>query len=104
MKIVTDTWRAVLVVAVVTVLRAAPPSGETEGPRPEKREQQQPAAPAAWSWQQAGGAAGPPVYNIHQPPALQPQQIIMQSEPKRPLRRVAAAMTDLGDALIGVVR
>jgi hypothetical protein len=41
-----------------------------------------------------------------QPPAVtwQPPQIVIQEEQKRPLRRVAAAVTDLGDALIGVVR
>lgn len=109
MTFARDTYRAVLVVAVVAVLRgdiefplrpvAATPPVETSQPRP-----WQPAPPVAPSpppmppWQgQALPATTPSVQ-------WQPPQIVIREEQKRPLRRVAAAMTDLGDALIGVVR
>jgi len=54
-------------------------------------------------------AAAPPTWQpappTWQPAALPPppQQIILQQN-ERPLRRVAAAITEVGDALIGVVR
>jgi hypothetical protein len=41
------------------------------------------------------------------PPAWQPaapQIVIQQPEPERPLRRVAAAFTELGDSVIKVFR
>jgi len=34
----------------------------------------------------------------------QQQQIVVKQEPVRPLRRVAAALTEVGDSLIGVVK
>jgi hypothetical protein len=34
----------------------------------------------------------------------QQQQIVVKQEPARPLRRVAAALTEVGDSLIGVVK
>lgn len=45
-----------------------------------------------------------------QPPAWQPawqpqhQTVIMQPPPERPIRRVASALTELGDSVIGVIR
>lgn len=110
MTFVRDTYRAVLVVAVVAVLRGGidfplrpvteTPTVETPPPRP-----WQPVAPPVapeppqWpAWQgQALPAAMPSVQ-------WQPPQIVIREEQKRPLRRVATAVTDLGDALIGVVR
>jgi hypothetical protein len=32
------------------------------------------------------------------------QQIVVTQQPEKPLRRVAAALTEVGDSLIGVVR
>ena len=73
---VRDTWRAVLVVVTVALLR------EILAERPSA------APPAATVWQP------------QQPPAWQPAA----QPPDRPLRRVAAALTELGDSVIGVVR
>lgn len=73
--IVRDTWRAVLVVATVALVRemvSAPPP---------------PPIVATPTWQP-----------MPQPVFVQPQQ------PARPLRRVASAMTELADSVIGVVR
>lgn len=84
--IVRDTWRAVLVVlggALLLELHALvqhrrqtpPPTVQTYG-----------AYPPAW-----------------QP--MPPQPIIVQPQPpERPLRRVAQAVMELGDSMIGVVR
>ena len=77
--IVRDTWRAVLVVVVAVLLRglfAEPP-----------------APPATASWHPAPGAWQPV-----------PAPIVITQPPERPLRRVAQAVTELGDSLIGVVR
>jgi hypothetical protein len=71
---VRDTWRAVLVVVTVVLLR------EIIAERP--------------------AAAPPAVTTVWQPPAWQPAA----QKPDRPLRRVAAALTELGDSVIGVVR
>lgn len=87
--IARDTWRAVLIVVVAVLLR------EMFAERP---------APApAWQPQQAWQA-----------PAWQPATapiVVTQQMPSgdgghhpRPLRRVAAALTELGDSVIGVVR
>lgn len=114
-----DIFRAILVIAVVSVLRGQMPSWppapavetrapavETVAPRP-----WQPAVPVAPEppplnqWQNQ--PVPPQRTGVQwQPPAVtwQPPQIVIQEETKRPLRRVAAAMTDLGDAIIGVVR
>ena len=102
-----DTWRAILVIAVVTILRneeavwqaaqrAVSPSVETT------------AAVTHEAWRpaphvQGNGLAQPPVGGYHWQNAGQPQIVVTQ-EPKRPLRRVAAALTEVGDSLIGVVR
>lgn len=83
--IVRDTWRAVLVVVVVTVLRGLPaerPADPTVATMP-------PAPPMQWQ-------SPPP-----------PQQIVIHQQPQppeRPLRRVAAALTEVGDSVIGVFR
>ena len=99
-----DTWRAILVIAVVTILRheeavwqaaqraVSPPVETTAAWRPA------PAPPV-----QGNGLAQPPVGGYHWQNAGQPQIVVTQ-EPKRPLRRVAAALTEVGDSLIGVVR
>lgn len=84
MGIVRDTWRAVLVLVVGVLLL------EAAGLR--RRE------PAA--------APPPTVATQWQPmPAWQPQTpIVVTSEPERPLRRVASAVTELFDSAIGVIR
>jgi len=80
-----DTWRAVLVVIVAALLRevfAERPAAAPAPPSVATNVQFQPMQ----AWPQP------------QPPAWQPVQ------PDRPLRRVAAALTEVGDSLIGVVR
>lgn len=84
MGMVRDTWRAVLVLVVGVLLL------EAAGLR--RRE------PAA---------APPPTVATqwHPMPAWQPQPpIVVTSEPERPLRRVASAVTELFDSAIGVIR
>ena len=91
-----DLWRAVLVVVVAVVIdgvlddRRQPPAS----PPP------QPAPPAV-----ATQAHSPPVWQ----PApgfvpMQPQHIVIQQQPERPLRRAAEAAVGLVDSVIGVVR
>lgn len=72
-----DTWRAVLVVVVAALLR------EIFAERP--------APPVPQPWQQSAAWQPPP-------------PIVVTQEPKRPIRRVAQAITELGDSLIGVVQ
>jgi hypothetical protein len=82
---VRDTWRAVLVLIVAVLLRelfAERPVAAPAPPSVATNVQFQPMQ----AWPQP------------QPPAWQPVQ------PDRPLRRVAAALTELGDSFIGVVR
>lgn len=81
--IVRDTWRAVLVVVVAVLLR----EGFSERPAVPSW----PAHPGAW--QPAPGAWQPA-----------PTPIVVTQPQERPLRRVAAALTELGDSVIGVVR
>lgn len=76
-----DTWRAVLVVVVAVLLREVF-AGRPAAPAPSVATQMQFQPMPAWP----------------QPPAWQPV------EPDRPLRRVATALTELGDSVIGVVR
>lgn len=78
--IVRDTWRAVLVLVVGTLLAAMHNNKPTATQAP---------APV---WQ--------PQVQVWQPP----QQQWAQPQPERPLRRVASAMTELADSVIGVVR
>lgn len=75
---VRDTWRACLVVAVWAIV-----SSDAQTPPP-------PALP-------------PPVVQWQAPPApvVQWQAV---PPPERPLRRIGAALTDLGDAIIGAIR
>ena len=113
-----DIMRAGLVMLVIAFARGdlrmprqsepAPPVVETPAPRP-----WQPVAPPVapepppmpQQWINQSGRQPMPAVQW-QPPAVswQPPQIVIQEETKRPLRRVATAMTDLGDALIGVIR
>ena len=84
--IVRDTWRAVLVVVVVTVLRGLPAD--------------KPAAPTV-------ATTMPPAPPMQWQPPPPPQQIVIHQQPQppeRPLRRVAAALTEVGDSVIGVFR
>ena len=84
--IVRDTWRAVLVVVVAVLLR----EGFSERPAVQATPSW-PAQPGAW--QPAPGAWQPA-----------PTPIVVTQPQERPLRRVAAALTELGDSVIGVVR
>lgn len=51
-------------------------------------------------------SATPPAPSPAWQPAWQPQPqaVIMQAPPERPIRRVASALTELGDSVIGVIR
>jgi hypothetical protein len=88
--IVRDTWRAVLVVVVVVLLREVLAERPAATPAPP--------AVATSGWQQ-------PQW---QPPAVATnwpvQQIVVEQQPARPLRRIGEAFVDLGDAVIGAVR
>ena len=111
-----DAFRAALVVATIAGARwvietpmpswPSPPAVETMPARPAKPAWPvAPEPPPMPAWQQQGVTPQMPSVQW-QPPAVtwQPPQIVVREETKRPLRRVAAAVTDLGDALIGVVR
>lgn len=101
-----DSWRAVLIVLAMLALRhedalwaafkravaEETPAVETVAYRP-----------PAYAPVQGNGLAQPPAVGYHWQSAGQ-QQIVVTQEPKRPLRRVAAALTEVGDSLIGVVR
>ena len=87
--LVRDTWRAVLVVVVVVLLRgvfaerpAAPP------------------APVAPAWQPAAVQWSPPPVATG---AWQPMPA-PAVETQGPIRRVARELVDLSEAVIGVVR
>jgi len=82
--IARDTWRAVLVVVVAVLLREIFAERPVAAPTPAVATNVQYQPMQAWPQPQ--------------PPAWQPAQ------PDRPLRRVAAALTELGDSVIGVVR
>ena len=81
--IVRDTWRAVLFVVVAVLLRGVFAEQPSTASLPAQHGAWQP-APGAWQ------------------PA--PTPIVITQPPERPLRRVAQAVTELGDSLIGVVR
>ena len=91
---VRDTWRAVLVVVAVIVLREV----LAERPAPSQpvaapAVQQMPLPGPMPQWQPA-----PPVYgNPYPQPA--PEQ-----RNDRPLRRIGSAVIELGDSLLGAVR
>ena len=110
-----DTWRAVLVLVVVTAVRhdAALWSGflrAIEPPATPSSETVAVVQPPQQTWAAAMPVA--PVAPVQgngyhwpsQAPVVQPQQIVVRQEQERPLRRVAAALTEVGDSLIGVVR
>ena len=86
MGIMRDTWRAVLALVVGTLLL------EAAGLRRREPAAAQPQPPTvATQWQPM--------------PAWQPPPpIVVTSEPERPLRRVASAVTELLDSAIGVIR
>lgn len=81
-----DTWRAVLVVVAAVLLR------EIFAERPVAPAAPAPAVATQMQFQPM------PSWPQPQPPAWQPV------EPDRPLRRVATALTELGDSVIGVIR
>lgn len=84
MDILRDTWRAVLALIVGVLLL------EAAGLR--RREPAAPPPPTvATQWQPM-------------PAWQQPTPIVVTSEPERPLRRVASAVTELFDSAIGVIR
>jgi len=94
-----DSWRAILIVLAVLALRhedaiwqafkravaPEPPAVETVAYAPQTYAPVQGAGYASWQPQQQ-------------------QQIVVTQQPERPLRRVAAALTEVGDSLIGVVK
>jgi hypothetical protein len=100
-----DSWRAVLIVLVILALRHEdalwqalkrvvaedPPAVETVAYRP-------PVAPQTYAPVYGNG------YYWQQPATVPQQQIVVTQQPEKPLRRVAAALTEVGDSLIGVVR
>lgn len=89
---VRDTWRAVLVLVVGVILievcqrPPAPPVATSQPMQP------------AWPAMQAMPHAWQPV------PVQAPWPQSMAHAPEQPLRRVASALTELGDSVIGVVR
>jgi len=92
--IVRDTWRAVLVVVVVAVLREvladrlAPPQPVAAAPT---------MATPSHLWQPI-----PPVHGNQQPPAYGNPYPEQRND--RPLRRIGSAVVELGDSLIGAIR
>lgn len=92
--IVRDTWRAVLVVVVVAVLREvladrpSPPQPVAAAPT---------MATPMTPWQPM-----PPVHGNQQPPAYGNQYPEQRND--RPLRRIGSAVVELGDSLIGAIR
>jgi hypothetical protein len=96
--IVRDTWRAVLVVVVVVLLRdvlAERPAAAPAPPAVATSAWQQPPPTVATNWQQP-----PPTVATNWPM----QHIVVEQQPARPLRRIGEAFVDLGDAVIGAVR
>lgn len=99
-----DSWRAVLIVLAILALRheealwAAFKRAVAEETPDVETVAYRPPAPV-----QGNGLAQTPAFGYHWQSAGQ-QQIVVTQEPKKPLRRVAAALTEVGDSLIGVVR
>jgi hypothetical protein len=87
--LVRDTWRAVLVVVVVVLLRAI------FAERPAA-----PPAPVAPAWQPAAVQWAPPPVATG---AWQPMPAPVV-ETQGPIRRVAREFVDLSEAVLGVVR
>jgi len=97
-----DSWRAVLIVLAILSLRhedalwqAFRRAVAEETPAVETVVYRPPVAPQTYAPVQGNGYAS---WQPHQ------QQIVVTQEPRRPLRRVAAALTEVGDSLIGVVK
>lgn len=82
MGIVRDTWRALLVLIVGVLLMEAHDLRKKEPPAPPT---------VTTNWQPA-------------PPYVPTPMVIQQQQPERPLRRVASAIMEFGDSVIGVVR
>jgi hypothetical protein len=81
MGIVRDTWRAVLVLVVGVLLMEAGGLRRKDTPPPPS---------VATNWQPA--------------PPYVPTPMMIQQQPERPLRRVASAVMEFGDSVIGVFR
>jgi hypothetical protein len=81
MGIVRDTWRAVLVLIVGVLLMEARDLRKKEPPAPPS---------VVTNWQPA--------------PPYVPTPMVIQQQPERPLRRVASAIMEFGESVIGVVR
>lgn len=80
---IRDTWRAVLVLVVGgLLLEAAGLRQQPPAPQPVQ------AAPQQWGYQPQ--------------PAAYP--VCANPEPDRPLRRIGAAVVELGDSMIGAIR
>jgi len=98
-----DSWRAVLIVLAILALRhedalwqAFRRAVAEETPAVETVAYRPPLAPQTYAPVYGNG------YASWQP--QQQQQIVVTQQPERPLRRVAAALTEVGDSLIGVVK
>lgn len=107
---IRDSWRAVLIVLVILALRhedalwqAFRRAVAEETPAVETVAYRPPVAPQMQVPVWGNGIAQQQATGYHWQGAGQ-QQIVVAQEPKRPLRRVAAALTEVGDSLIGVVR
>lgn len=96
--LVRDTWRAVLVVVVVIVLREVladrpAPSQPATAVAPQPMQTMPMPGPAP-QWQPAPPGYGNPVHGNPYP----------EQRNDRPLRRIGSAMVELGDSLIGAIR
>lgn len=93
--IARDTWRAVLVVVGGSLLL------EVHALVQHSRPATPPPPPPAVTTPTVTTYGGhPPAWQ----PQPQPQIIVQPQPPERPLRRVAQAVMELGDSMIGVVR
>jgi hypothetical protein len=97
--LVRDTWRAVLVVVVVIVLREVladrpAPSQPVAAQTPPPTMQMMPLPGPAPQWQPAPPGYGNPGHGNPYP----------EQRNDRPLRRIGSAIVELGDSLIGAIR
>ncbi len=102
---IRDSWRAVLIVLAVLILRheealwqALKRAVAEDPPAVETVAYQPPVVPQAYAPVYGNG------YYWQQSTTVPQQQIVVTQQPEKPLRRVAAALTEVGDSLIGVVR
>lgn len=107
---IRDSWRAVLIVLVILALRheealwqAFKRAVAEESPAVETVAYRPPVAPQMQTSAWGNGIAQQTAAGYHWQGSGQ-QQIVVTQQPDRPLRRVAAALTEVGDSLIGVVR